>query len=60
MQINLKTAPMNISFTQDSPLGEWVDQLLNTVFFQPDDDLSSNAIQEFFSRDLKVRYGSLL
>lgn len=51
---------MNISFTQDSPLGEWVDQLLNTVFFQPDDDLSSNAIQEFFSRDLKVRYGSLL
>ena len=46
-----------MSFPQDTSLGEWVDQLLNTVFFQPDDDLSSNAIQECFSRDLKVRYG---
>ncbi|KAB8211762.1 hypothetical protein BDV34DRAFT_218976 [Aspergillus parasiticus] len=40
---------------QISSLGAWVDELLNTVFFQPDNDLSSRAIHEKFSSDLKVR-----
>lgn len=37
-------------------LGKWVDQLLNTVFFQADDDASQRAMNQSFSGDLKVRY----
>ncbi|KAJ5371986.1 hypothetical protein N7517_003992 [Penicillium concentricum] len=44
-----------MSSTQASALGEWIDQLLKTVFFQSDDELSSKAIQESFSPNLKVR-----
>ncbi|KAF9889740.1 hypothetical protein FE257_007046 [Aspergillus nanangensis] len=40
---------------QTSSLGAWVDDLLNVVFFQPDDELSSKAIVENFSPSLKVR-----
>ncbi|KAL1851800.1 hypothetical protein Plec18170_006103 [Paecilomyces lecythidis] len=39
---------------QQTELGNWVDQLITTIFFQPDDDVSKNAMQNGFSPDLKI------
>ena len=37
------------------PLGQWVDTLLNTVFFQPDDDLAMDTYKQFYSPDISIR-----
>ncbi|KAH8811120.1 hypothetical protein F5884DRAFT_831013 [Xylogone sp. PMI_703] len=38
-----------------SELAKWVDELLNVVFFQPDDEKATAAMEEGFSDDLQVR-----
>lgn len=41
---------------QQTELGNWVDQLITTIFFQPDDEVSKKAMQNGFSPDLKIWY----
>ena len=36
-------------------LGDWVDQLFNDIFFQPDDDLSTTTFEKGISRDVTIR-----
>jgi len=38
-----------------APLGEWVDDLFNKVYFQPDDKLAMEAFEEGFASDFSVR-----
>ena len=39
---------------QSSNLGRWLDQVFATVFFQPNDVLSEEAVQDHFSPDLQA------
>ena len=38
-----------------NPLGDWVDQLFNNIFFQPDDDLAIRAYDEGIDPNFNVR-----
>ncbi|KAJ5225972.1 hypothetical protein N7468_007197 [Penicillium chermesinum] len=43
------------------PLGKWVEQLFKTAFFQSDDQMANQAMDQGFSENLKVRInGSLM
>lgn len=39
-------------------IGDWVDNLLNEIFFQPIDKVATTAYDTGISRDVKVRLAS--
>ncbi|GKT44429.1 uncharacterized protein ColSpa_04610 [Colletotrichum spaethianum] len=41
--------------SNSAPLGGWVDELFNKIFFQPNDILSHEAFKEHTASDLLVR-----
>lgn len=45
----------NPALSTSVPLGQWVDTLLNLIFFQPDDALSASTYEQYVSSDFAVR-----
>ncbi|KZL79220.1 hypothetical protein CI238_04289, partial [Colletotrichum incanum] len=41
--------------SSSAALGDWVDELLKKIFFQPDDILSNETFKEYIASDLIVR-----
>lgn len=37
------------------PLGDWVDELFNKMFFQPDDALALSTFESYIGSDIVVR-----
>lgn len=50
------SAKLHVKMAQSQvPIGDWVDELLNKVFFQPDDSIANAAYAEGFSENITIK-----